>query len=1669
MGRARTRRPYRLLPTLLAAIALAGCAGPSPTPGPSASPAPSAPAASPTTAPSPTASTGPTSWSPVKLADLPQVASLEPITAGPAAVATDTAFRLRSLDGRSPADLAAHLVAQPEIEFNVVSLDGDTAIVKPARPLLPRASYRISLTRPDGSAEASWSAQVAGPLQITETVPGDATTKVPLTTGIEIRFDQYGVTTADLARHFSIRPTVEGRFVAAGQAVAFVPKAPLAKGRLYTVTISRGLPLPGTDEVLEADYTFRFETVAKVASPVLSWFPRALVDTATANRPELAVEFSFPDGSAPPRSLPITVHRVAGIAAAQAAWRAILAAPEWTQVSATEPVPTAGLTQVFKGTVALKAIAESNTRWFALPSRLAAGWYLVTERWAGVPRQTLLQVTDLATFSMVSTDRTVVWVNDLRTKAVVTDASVAVDGTDFGRTDSRGLAIGATPAAVASSAYSKLVVVTAGSRSAFYPLAMEQPCADCLGHVGYDTSPTGMPGPGAQGEDWWRLLYTDRSAYRTTDTINVWGMARDRDTGAVPATVTVSVGSFEGDGGAPIASAQATPDHAGAFAARLSLRDVPMAPYTVRLTVDSTVIAESWLDVTVIAKPAWQLSLDTTPHAVIGNATVALQAQAAFFDGTPVAGTPVSITDGDATRNIRTNASGRASTTFPVSAGYCNQQCETSIEGSATLPEEGEINATAGVVTFKAAGFVDAEASVSGTRLTITGKVSNLALDRFEVPGANASDVNPRGTPLARARVVLLLSEEWSVRVKTGTQYDFITKQVVPVYENQDRSRSLAVPVVTTAADGTFRVLVTVRGGNRLYRVTAAYTDPKGRQTSVETYASQTSDAVTSLDPAPDLVNAGTHPQSDEYTVGETVRVKFTGGLASPSTARYLYAISQRGLRYVTVGTTPTFRTTFETTSLPSIAISAVRFNGTGYETAIGSYTATAAMAPNRLTVEVTADRARYAPGDTATVTVRTLGPSGSPVSASVYLGVVDEKLYAMNLASQPDPLSDLYQTVGDGIIAVVSSHLTPGDDARRYGQGGDTTGGGGEGLRSDFRDWLVATLVTTDASGRASVTVPLSDDLTSWHVAASALDASLRGGSGSGSLPVGLPLFVEATLQPEYLEGEQVVLRVRGFGTSLQASDQVTFTVSSDTLPMASATKTAKAFEAAELTLPALSLGTHTLRITGTARGQTDSLLRSFTVVASRSVRAVTTWEPLAAPTGVKAGTSGAFTRLLLVDAGRGRVVPALSELGGVVGGRSDELLAAALANRVLADVFGLDPAPSAGDRGIGSFVAEKGGLAIVPYGSSNLDVTALAAMARDPLVDAGNLRSSLAGVAFDEHAKRDRRLLALAGLAGLGDPVLGEVRTAAALTDLSIQEETSVAIAAFYAGDEALAGRLERKVLADHALAYGPWIRVNTGQAESDVLTTARLAIVAASLGDPASAQLDAWLENHPATTTLTVLERALAASGWAHRAGGAKAVAAVTVDGARREVAIEPGKPASLALTSAQAASARLEPVSGSVLVVTSREVPIAAASLTKPDGVAITRSIAPAGRIAVTDRVVVTIKITLAKAARGSVWRLVDWTPSGLKAIGGDRWDTSSASAWTVGPDSVNGQRVDATVGGDPKIGTWTLRYIARVVSPGTYRWEGTVIQSAIAPDRGIVLPAKTITIGGASGG
>ena len=209
------------------------------------------------------------------------------------------------------------------------------------------------------------------------TLPGDTETDIPLDTGIEVTFDQDGV--VDAASHVTIEPDVEGRFEQHGRVLAFVPDRPLAPATIYTVTVSRGVEVGGTGELLELDVRFQFETGAaggQSAPKTTFQFADDLFESATRSKPTIAL-WAFqdqPDDDQPPPApteARIEVHRLATLDDAIAAFREVRSFPRWARRATAELVPTAGLDRVFAFDARLRD--SEGILWFELPERLPAG------------------------------------------------------------------------------------------------------------------------------------------------------------------------------------------------------------------------------------------------------------------------------------------------------------------------------------------------------------------------------------------------------------------------------------------------------------------------------------------------------------------------------------------------------------------------------------------------------------------------------------------------------------------------------------------------------------------------------------------------------------------------------------------------------------------------------------------------------------------------------------------------------------------------------------------------------------------------------------------------------------------------------------------------------------------------------------------------------------------------------------------------------------------------------------------------------------------------------------------------------------------------------------------------------------------------------------------------
>lgn len=1651
---------------------------PTPIASPSAQPSASAaPSAAPSASTAPSASPSPTpgeTWLP--LGDLPvtpPVATLTATVTRDGFIGAASAFQLVSISGEPAAAIAARLTTDPTIRFTVVPSDDPARVtLRPAATLPAGALLHVRVAAADGTPAATWAYQVDQPPRVVATVPGDRVTDVPISTGIEVLVDQDGFVAAE--RDFVIQPKVTGHVEIHGRAITFVPDR-LQPGTLYTVTLKAGLARPGSDQRMADDVTWRFETAAAATDPrAEAWVASHLVNASPAERAVLAINRDQPEWIARLTKATLAVHRLAGRGAAIDAARALVNLPDWSSGGRYLALPTASLRLVSSTTVTILS-GQQGTDFVRLPRALPAGWYLASLTAGGRTSQAVIQVTTLATYLAVTTTRTLAWVNDLAAHGPLAGVRVSVaGGAVLGRTGADGILVATTPPTlrilgsdgkgdVPPGVARVLLLDAPGGRGAYVILTDRFDWA----------MPNGRYGDSSKPSTWWSALSTDRVQYHTTDGVSVWGYLRDRASSKVPASVEVILAASETD--PPIARATTTPDRRGAFAVTLPVRDIPTGGYEVMVQVGGKTVDSTWIEIATIRKPLYSLEATLDHHAAIEGASVTLTATARFYDGTPAAGVALVVApeDGDAENGDETSATTGADGTVRVRVAphFANDQSgpdQWSVAVRAGSAEEGQIEASAALLLFRADELLDASGSVAGRRLVVSGAVHVADLARLDrLPTLDAVwAADPRAAPVAGRRVVVEVTEITEVKTRVGTSYDPITKQTFPEYETHERRVALPAVSARTGTDGRYRVGVPIASGTHRYEIRVRAVDGSGRSYWVDAWATTAPYAwVPPLLSFRRPADPTTCPPT--CTVGTRYAVDLVGRRALPAGGanRYLFLVEQQGLKSWTISSTPHRTAVFSASDAPDVIHDAVWFTGSGYVEAASQLEVNLDVRPRTLTVAIRPDRDRYAPGDEASVTIRVTDAGGRAVAASVVVAVVDEKLFAAAGGATPvsDPLELLYQPVGDGLIRTYASHVTPAEGA---GGGGSTTGGGGEGGgdRSVFRDNLLFSVVATGADGTVRLPVHLSDDLTSWRVAAGAMTADLRAGVGLAKLPVGLPFFVDATIAPEYLVGDRPSIVARAFGSAVHADTNVTFTVSSTTLPMAATTVTGKASAGVTIPLPPLTPGIHRLRVEAVAGANRDALVRTFRVVVTRRTHlALEGWdvtERLSPDGGVGMST------YVISDAGRGRWVCRLLELATEPGTRADQRVVALAARAMLVSVYGLGPAdlpPAPPDAE--PFRVPEGGLSLVSYGSADLETTVRALLAAPELAGGPRTAGWLRAIAGDPGETPERRSVATAGLAALGEPVLAALRTRLAAADVTDREALWIGLGAVALGDETTARTVLDRIARSSGERQGLWVRIRvSGKADEVAEATARFAALAAAVGDPRAEPALAYVTAHPSTTDLEVAEEFATISGLVRHLPAIPTEAAWTVDGRRTTARLDDGRAVTLHLTPAQRPGLVIEAVKGRLSVVGSWEESGAPAAPATAD-LDLERSVTPEGTIGRSDIVRVTLRPTYGFAAPDGSYRVVDLAPSGLAPIERpDEWGVDPEFRAAIFPMTIDGQRVVFGTGkplpGDQE---WPLVYYARVVTPGTYAWEPTTLTSETVPDAWVATDATTVTI------
>ena len=393
---------------------------------------------------------------------------------------------------------------------------------------------------------------------------------------------------------------------------------------------------------------------------------------------------------------------------------------------------------------------------------------------------------------------------------------------------------------------------------------------------------------------------------------------------------------------------------------------------------------------------------------------------------------------------------------------------------------------------------------------------------------------------------VIFFKREWE-RIRNNDFGQYLT-QWEPVDTEVDR-----VAVTTDSRGEAVASFVPPEGGS--YYIVATLTDRGGRQQSSSTYlwALDSSFAGWRTDPAEkrmDLI-----ADKREYNAGETATILVQSPFDEPTAA---WVTIERGPvieQYVTTinGGSDSLTIPVEVAYAPNVFVTVVVIqpeggNDTPYaDIRLGLIELIVNPEPLSLNIDITAEGSLYQPRDEATFAIEVTDFQGQPVSAELTVALVDLAVLTLKADNAPPILDAFYyrqplrSRTGSGLfLSGEGLELEIPDQVLGMGGGGggdalaesalairaEDDEAGDDDVRADFRDTAYwETQIRTDAAGRATITIPLPDNLTTWRLSAKAITAETLVGQDSADIVVSKPVLLRPVTPRFFTFGDRVFI----------------------------------------------------------------------------------------------------------------------------------------------------------------------------------------------------------------------------------------------------------------------------------------------------------------------------------------------------------------------------------------------------------------------------------------------------------------------------------------------------------------------------------------------------------------
>jgi len=454
----------------------------------------------------------------------------------------------------------------------------------------------------------------------------------------------------------------------------------------------------------------------------------------------------------------------------------------------------------------------------------------------------------------------------------------------------------------------------------------------------------------------------------------------------------------------------------------------------------------------------------------------------------------------------------------------------------------------------------------------------------------------------------------------------------------------------------------------------------------------------------------------------------------------------------------------------------------------------------------------------------------------------------------------------------------------------------------------------------------------------------------------------------------------------------------------------------------------------------------------------------------------SGGLTNITFTDRGRGELMWQLIHLQNVSGNRLEALVARREAERLLTKYFPdymeyVTPA----EFNIRDYQRNDGGIGFLPHSESDLATTVKVLPYVHTEINLGAVTRYLYEIYEGNNA--ENKVMALYGLALLRQPVLTELSTYLMVSDMTTKDSVYLALAYLSLGERTIANTIFDSRIAPNLEQISPMYRINTGVDQDDILiATSAAAMLATSLDKPQKDGLHQYIMTNSTTDIIISIERLSYIENEIVAREGSGGSITYTLFGETVTRELEKGGSHTLRIPTSRFNEFNLLEVTGDVGAVSHFKVPMTDVS-NFDDEINVTRTFYRVNnesryhnatsdsqqrqrRTATEtfnhgDLVRVEIKIDYSRKALHGSYSITDYLPAGLAFV-----DNSART----GRDSYTGARYGqisyATIEGrkitfydfnsrfDTEI---TYFYYARVISPGTFKAEGTLVRNLTVAD------------------